>query len=600
MLVSVDGLDHRYLSQCDRLGLKIPNLRRLMREGSWADGVVGEVPTITWPSHTTMLTGVPPAQHGIQKNQVWDYSSIKVKTLWDDLRAAGKTSAAITWPVTVGAPITWNLPEYFEKRQGGSMDLAAVASKATPGLVAEISRSFPSFPQQWMDDRTRTLAAIYLIREKHPDFLAVHLVELDAEEHETRPFSQASNAILEYTDELIGQVLAALPRDAVFALVSDHGFVSVERTVHPPAGRVTPFWVTADDPQQAAELERLSRDTANGIGRRIPPQEWQRFLPGTPVPAAAYEPADLFLFSPSPLEGQYGKPYEVGTHGLWPGRPEYRAVFLLWGPGIAAGRTPEIPMTAIYPRLKTLIVAAVPKRRVVAIAHRGEHLHHPENTIPALEEAIRAGADFIEVDVQTTSDGKLVLSHDATVDRCTNGHGKISEMTFEQLEALDAGIKAGPEFAGTRIPTFDQALDLARAKIGIYVDVKTASARDLVAHIEGHGMTDDVAIYCGLKLAKDIKELNPRLKVMPESNSAEHSKLLIEQLHPKVVAFGARDFTSDIIGIVKQANALVYVDRMGVTDAPEGWQSAIDAGADGIQTDRPGELVEYLRLKGYK
>jgi glycerophosphoryl diester phosphodiesterase len=596
----VDGLDQRYLRDSDRLGLKIPNLRRLMREGSWADGVIGEVPTITWPSHTTMLTGVPPAQHGIQRNQVWDYSSIKVKTLWDDLRAAGRTSAAITWPVTVGAPITWNLPEYFEKRQGGGMDLAAVAAKATPSLVAEIAAQYPSFPQQWVDDRTRTLAALYLMREKHPDFLAVHLVDLDAEEHETRPFSLASNAILEYTDELIGQILSALPQDAVFALASDHGFVTVERTVHPPAGKVTPFWVTAAEPRDAAELERLSHDPANGIGRRIPSGEWQRFLPGTPEPAAAYEPADLFAFSPTPIEGRYGKPYEVGTHGLWPGRPEYRSVFLLWGRGIAPERMPEMAMTAIYPRLKALLFAAAPSRSVVAIAHRGEHLHNPENTIPAFEEAIRVGSDFIEVDVQTTADGKLVLSHDGTVERCTNGHGKVSEMTFDQVEALDAGIKTGPEFAGTRIPTFDQVLDLARGRIGVYVDVKNASARDLVAHIDGHGMTENVVIYCGLNLAKQIQELNPKLKVMPESNTVEHSKLLIEQLHPKVIAFGARDFTPEIIAVVKQANALIYVDRMGTTDAPEGWQSAIDAGADGIQTDRPGPLVEYLRQKGYK
>ncbi len=358
VLVSVDGLDHRYLRQCDELGLKIPNLRRLMREGAWADGVIGEVPTITWPSHTTILTGVPPAVHGIQRNQVWDYSSIRVKTLWDDLRAGGRTTAAITWPVTVGAPIDWNLPEYFEKRQGGSMDLAAIAKKATPGLIEEIAAWYPSFPQQWVDDRTRTLATLYLMREKHPDFLAVHLVELDAEEHDTRPFSTASKAILEYTDELIGQILAAMPKDTVFALVSDHGFVSVEKTVHPPVGKVTPFMVTATDSKEAAELERLSQDPANGIGRRIPSQEWKRFMPDAPEPLAAYEPADLFLFSPNPTEGRYGQPYEIGTHGLWPGRPAYRSVFLLWGPGIKPERIPEISMLEIYPRLKSLILGS--------------------------------------------------------------------------------------------------------------------------------------------------------------------------------------------------------------------------------------------------
>jgi glycerophosphoryl diester phosphodiesterase len=76
--------------------------------------------------------------------------------------------------------------------------------------------------------------------------------------------------------------------------------------------------------------------------------------------------------------------------------------------------------------------------------------------------------------------------------------------------------------------------------------------------------------------------------------------MLIDLLHPKVIAFGAGDFTPEIIAVVKQANAEIYVDRMGPTDAPEGWQSAIDAGADGIQTDRPGPLVDFLKQKGYK
>ena len=121
-----------------------------------------------------------------------------------------------------------------------------------------------------------------------------------------------------------------------------------------------------------------------------------------------------------------------------------------------------------------LILPAAPAqpRRVVAIAHRGEHLHHPENTMPAFEEAVRLGADYIEVDVRTTADGKLVLSHDGSVDRCTNGKGEVAKMTFVELRALDAGIKMGPEFAGTKIPTFDEVLDYARGKINIYVDVK--------------------------------------------------------------------------------------------------------------------------------
>jgi glycerophosphoryl diester phosphodiesterase len=247
-----------------------------------------------------------------------------------------------------------------------------------------------------------------------------------------------------------------------------------------------------------------------------------------------------------------------------------------------------------------LPVAAQSSRQIVAISHRGEHLQRPENTMPAFAEAIRVGADFFEVDVQTTSDGKLVLSHDATVDRCTDGKGRVDTMTFDQIEALDAGIKKGSEFAGTKIPTFDQVLDLARGKIGIYVDIKNATAQDLVSQIVGHGMADHVVMYCKAQMCKQIQDLDPRLKIMPESNSVEHSHMLVDLLHPKVIAFGASDFKPEIIAVSKEAHAQIYVDIMGKTDAPEGWQAAIDAGADGLQSDRPGPLVEWLREKGYK
>jgi hypothetical protein len=109
--------------------------------------------------------------------------------------------------------------------------------------------------------------------------------------------------------------------------------------------------------------------------------------------------------------------------------------------------------------------AQAQESRVVAISHRGEHLHHPENTMPAYRAAVQAGADFIETDVRTTSDGKLVIMHDGSVDRRTNGHGDVATMSFEEIRKLDAGIKSGEQFAGTQVPTFDEVLEFARGKI---------------------------------------------------------------------------------------------------------------------------------------
>src|SRR5882672_12073778 len=107
-------------------------------------------------------------------------------------------------------------------------------------------------------------------------------------------------------------------------------------------------------------------------------------------------------------------------------------------------KPPSFPRYCVWLLFVLCLAAQAQPRQVVAIAHRGEHLHHPENTLPAFEEAIRLGADFIEVDVRTTADGKLILSHDGKVDRRTNGQGDVSKMTFDEIRALDAGIKSGP------------------------------------------------------------------------------------------------------------------------------------------------------------
>lgn len=247
----------------------------------------------------------------------------------------------------------------------------------------------------------------------------------------------------------------------------------------------------------------------------------------------------------------------------------------------------------------SMTVPSPQQKQVVAISHRGEHLHHPENTMPAFRAAVEAGADFIEVDVRTTSDGRLVLSHDETVDRCTNGHGKIAEMTFEEVRKLDAGVKFAAEFAGTQVPTFEEVMEFARGKIGVYIDSKRISPQDLVNTVAKYGMEDHVVVYGGLDLHRGVQKLNPRIKIMPESVNADVASKIAEELHPAVFAFDARDFKDDVIAVVRKAGAAIYVDRLGMADNPQSWQDAIDRGATGIQSDKPAELVAFLRSKGW-
>jgi predicted AlkP superfamily pyrophosphatase or phosphodiesterase len=238
VVVSVDGLDNRYLTNADQMGLKIPNLRRLMREGQVSQGVIGVFPTVTWPSHTTMITGVDPVKHGILANwrppgeKYLDYSQIKVPTLIGAAHAAGLTIATINWPVTVDAPVDWNIPEYFSKRRGAAQDARTVESKAKPAdLFEKIANAYPSFAQQWMDDRNRTQAAMYLLQHEKPRLLLIHLADLDSEEHDNAPYTRESKAIVERSDELVGQILSVLPAGSALAVVSDHGFEKVNTTV---------------------------------------------------------------------------------------------------------------------------------------------------------------------------------------------------------------------------------------------------------------------------------------------------------------------------------------------------------------------------------
>ncbi len=239
-------------------------------------------------------------------------------------------------------------------------------------------------------------------------------------------------------------------------------------------------------------------------------------------------------------------------------------------------------------------------KHVVVISHRGEHLHHPENTMPAFEAAYKAGADFIEVDIRTTSDGKLVLMHDGTTERTAGVKNEIAKMTFDEVRSLDAGASFSPEFKGTRVPTFDEALSFVEGKMGIYMDCKQASAKDLVDAVHAHHMQDHVVVYCGRQLCRGILDLEPAMKLMPEARNATAAQSLIDTLHLKVLAFDASDFQDDVISVAKSANVAIYVDRLGPADNEASWQDAVDRGAAGIQTDKPAELAAYLKSKGYR
>ena len=143
VLISIDGLRPDYVLEAERRGVRAPNLRRLVAEGVSAERVRGVVPTVTYPSHTTMITGVSPAKHGIFTNNTfdpfwtnfdgwyWYAEDIRVPTLWDAAMGAGLVTANVHWPVSVGAKVTYNLPQIW--RSGHVDDRKMLKALATPG-----------------------------------------------------------------------------------------------------------------------------------------------------------------------------------------------------------------------------------------------------------------------------------------------------------------------------------------------------------------------------------------------------------------------------------------------------------------------------------
>lgn len=228
---------------------------------------------------------------------------------------------------------------------------------------------------------------------------------------------------------------------------------------------------------------------------------------------------------------------------------------------------------------------------VYVVAHRGAHQGIPENSLPAYQKAIELGADFVEIDVRTTKDGKFVSIHNATIDAYVPGKsGKVKEMTLEELRALDIGKRLGPKWEGTRIPTFEEILELCKGKIGIYLDLKDAPVAPLVDAVQARGMQHDVLWYADADELKEVKRLCPECVEMPDPGPERNLPKLLEDLQPRVVASVWRYYSKAFVDQCHAAGAIVIVDESD----PSCWEQAIAWGSDGIQTDHPEDLIRFL------
>ncbi len=235
--------------EADKRGIKVPVLLGIAHAGAFATGVRNMLPTVTYPNHTTLITGASPAHHGIsanvvfdplQKNQTgWYASDIKVPTLWDEVHAQHGVVASVSWPVSVGtSSIDFDIPEYWRARD--EEDVKLVRALATPGLLPELeaTTSLPfaaMFSEEVDGDDARCKLTAALIAAKHPELTTLHIVSLDHNQHKFGPGTPEAHATLERIDADIGALVDAARKvepDLTVAVASDHGFADVSQQVN--------------------------------------------------------------------------------------------------------------------------------------------------------------------------------------------------------------------------------------------------------------------------------------------------------------------------------------------------------------------------------
>ena len=418
LLISIDGLQPDDVIEAEKRGIDIPNLKRFITQGSYAQGVRGVLPTVTYPSHATLITGVSPSRHGIfgnnsfdplQINQggwYWYASDFKVPTLWDVAAKAKLTTANVHWPVSVNASaIKWNIPQIW--RTGHADDAKLMKSLATLGLIEsfeiQLGEYAPGIDESITGDETRGQFAAALITREKPYLTTVYLTALDHEQHDKGPDTAAAHTVLKRIDVVVGKVIAAqmaAQPDSVIAIVSDHGFSKVDTEVNLYRAFIDAGLIVLDangkikdweaspwnsggssaivlkrpsDPALRARvsgfLAQLKADPKNGIAEIAAESQiadyganprasfYVGFAPN--AYAGGFKGATAPLISPSASKG---------THGYFPDKPYMRSSFMMMGKGIEKGRNlGEIDMRAIAPTLAKVMGLTLPDAEVPAI-----------------------------------------------------------------------------------------------------------------------------------------------------------------------------------------------------------------------------------------
>lgn len=387
VLISIDGLRPEFYLDAQ---WGMVNVRQGMQNGAYAEGVRGSFPTVTYPSHTTIVSGVLPAKHGIYYNTpveplgisgkwFWYYKDIKVPTIWTAAKEAGLTTAGVSWPVTVGAPIDYNLPEYVILPQGKgekSDEIKAMSQESNPKeLFQEVQdyaigkfAEYGATIDYYTSDQNKSRMAAYILKRCKPAFLALHIALLDHYEHEQGRDGYKVRSAVTGADVAIKTIMdaaeaAGIKENTTFIITGDHGFVDIHTQfksnvmlaklgLYDDANKDAwkayfqqsggSAFLHLKDPKDKATLEKIKQalnQLPEGIQRtfHILDKEALTKAQGDPNAVMALAAYQGFSFGAS-ATGDMLAPVSGGTHGYLPTDfKEIQTGFVAFGKGIKAG-----------------------------------------------------------------------------------------------------------------------------------------------------------------------------------------------------------------------------------------------------------------------
>ncbi|GAB3933553.1 alkaline phosphatase family protein [Mucilaginibacter myungsuensis] len=372
IFVTIDGFRPDFYLED---GWKTPNLRAMMKDGAYAKGVNSVFPSMTYPSHTTIVTGVQPVKHGVHYNNMftpngapqqpyWMDSSIHVPTIWKAAKAKGMTVASLYWPVSANSPLDYNIPDI-----GGLGDGVREEYSLPKGFYAEVKKEVFGGVDKIDHGKNQNIAKIaaYIIKRSKPELMTIHVFSVDGAAHSVGRNGERVQEAVADADEAVGIVINALKEAGIYdstvlMIGGDHGFYDVKKSISPnvwlkEVGLITDLktgdwkaqfntvggsaYLYLKDPTDKATVDKVKALLA---AQSDSVKQYFRLISKEQMTKGGYNPNVAFALT-AEHDASFGnastgaalKPGKGGSHGHFPDTKNIRTGLVLSGPGIRKG-----------------------------------------------------------------------------------------------------------------------------------------------------------------------------------------------------------------------------------------------------------------------